>query len=63
MSVSQSGARYEIVLDGKPRSYRDQIEAAYAAATTLKIKQPGVEVTVRDLQSGTSTVVKHPLDR
>jgi hypothetical protein len=53
----------KLPVDGKPRSCRDQEEAARQAATHLKTKQPGTEVTVRDLETGTSTVIKHPLDR
>ena len=58
-----TGARYEIAIDGTPRTSRDTIEGAWAAATTLKTKQPNAEITLRDLQTGTVTVVKHPLDR
>jgi hypothetical protein len=55
-----SGARYEIAIDGTPRTYRDTIEGAWAAATNLKTKQPNAEVTVRDLQTGKVMVIKHP---
>ena len=58
-----SGARYEIAIDGTPRTYRDTIEGAWAAATTLKTKQPNADVTVRDLQTGTVTVIDHPPHR
>jgi hypothetical protein len=58
-----SGARYEIAVDGTARTHRDTIEGAWAAATTLKTKQPQSEITVRDLQTGTSTTVKHPSSR
>jgi FMN-dependent NADH-azoreductase len=30
------------------------------SATNLKAKQPNAEVTVRDLQTGKVTVIKHP---
>jgi hypothetical protein len=42
---------------------RDTIEGAWAAATNLKTKQPNAEVIVRDLQTGTSTVIEHPRPR
>jgi hypothetical protein len=35
------GVRYEIAIDGTPRTYRDTIEGAWAAATNLKTKQCG----------------------
>ena len=54
-----SGERYEIAIDGTPRTYRDTIEGAWAAATNLKTKLPHAEITVRDLQAGTVTVIKH----
>ena len=50
-------------MDGTPRTYRDTIEGAWAAATNLKTKQPNAEVTLRDLQTGAATVIKHPLER
>jgi hypothetical protein len=55
-----SGARYEIAIDGTPQTNDDTIEGAWAAATNLKTKQPHARVTVRDLQTGTMTVI--PLD-
>jgi hypothetical protein len=61
--TKNTGARYEIAIDGTPRTYRDSIEGAWAAATNLKTKQPNAEITVRDLQTGTVTTVKHPQDR
>ena len=63
MSTSHSGARYEIAIDGMPRTYRDTIEGAWAAATNFKTKQPNAEITMRDLQTGTVTVIKHPSSR
>jgi hypothetical protein len=35
-----SGARYEIAVDGTPRTYRDREDYAREAATLLKTKQP-----------------------
>ena len=54
------GARYEIAVDGTPRTYRDREDYAREAATLLKTKQPNAEVTARDLQTGKVTVIKHP---
>ena len=55
-----TGARYEIAIDGTPRTYRDTIEGAWAAATTLKTKQPNAQITLRNLQTGAVTVIERP---
>jgi hypothetical protein len=55
-----SGARYEIAIDGTTRTYRDQEELAREAASYLKKLNPNSEITLRDLQTGTVTLVKHP---
>ena len=52
---NQLGARFEILVDGKPRSYRDTRSGAMEAATFLKSRQPHSEVAVKDLQSGSLT--------
>jgi hypothetical protein len=57
--MTATGARFEIAVDGTPRAYRDRADYAREAATLLKVKQPHAEVTLRDLQTGTVTVVKH----
>ena len=51
----QSGAQFEIRVDGKPRSHRDTKIAATDAATFLKSRQPHSEVAVKDLQCGALT--------
>ena len=51
------GAQFEILVDGKPRSYRDIKVVAIASAEFLKSRNPHSEVAVRDLQSGEVTVV------
>ena len=43
---NQTGAQFEILLDGKPRSYRDTKSGAMDAATFLKGRQPHSEVAV-----------------
>jgi len=56
-----TGACYEIAIDGTPRSYRDRKELAIEAATFLKTKYPNAQLTVRDLETGETIAVKHPL--
>jgi hypothetical protein len=46
------GAIFEILVDGKPRSYRDIKQVAIESAEYLKICNPNSEVAVKDLQSG-----------
>jgi hypothetical protein len=48
------GARYEINVDGKSRSYRDTKEVALEAAQYLKSQHPQSEVIVRDVLSKSS---------
>jgi hypothetical protein len=43
-----TGARWEITIDGVPRSYRDRKEMAIEGAEYLKSRNPTAEVTVRD---------------
>jgi hypothetical protein len=50
-----TGARFEISIDGKPRSYRDSKPVALEAAEYLKCRYPNSEVAVKDLQSGELT--------
>jgi hypothetical protein len=59
----QTGAHYEIAVDGKPRTHRDTKPIAIEAAVYLKTKSPNAEVTVRDVESGEVTVVRHPQAR
>jgi hypothetical protein len=42
-----NGAQFEIIVDGKPRSYRDVKAVAIEAALFLKECRPTQEVTVR----------------
>jgi hypothetical protein len=57
------GARYEIAIDSTTRTSRDQEQLAREAATYLKKLNPNSEITLRDLQTGTVTVIKHPSSR
>jgi hypothetical protein len=43
-----TGARWEIAIDGVARSYRDRKEMAIEGAQLLKSRNPHAEVTVRD---------------
>ena len=47
---SNTGARWEVAVDGKPRTYDAKRELAVEAAEYLKLKNPHAEVTVRDLE-------------
>ena len=51
------GVQFEILVDGKPRSYRDIKAVAIASAEFLKSRNPHSEVAVKDLQTGEVTVV------
>ena len=44
-----TGANWEIVIDGKPRSYRDNLELAREAARYMKSRNPKSEVSVRNI--------------
>jgi hypothetical protein len=57
MSQKHIGACFEIKVDGKTRSYRDQKETAIEAGKYLKQMQPKVEVSVRDLRNNSVTVI------
>ena len=61
--MSNTGARYEITIDGTTRSHRDRKDMALEAAKFLKTKNVHSEVTVRDLETGETTSVKHPLQK
>jgi hypothetical protein len=58
-----SGTRYEIAIDGTTRTHRDREDLAHDAAIFLKTKMEHAEITVRDLQSGIVTLIKHPAKR
>jgi hypothetical protein len=56
------GAQFEILVDCKPRSYRDTRLAAVQAAEFLKNRNPHSEVAVKDLQSGATTMAIYKSD-
>ena len=47
-----TGARYQIAVDGVPRSNRDNKTIAIEAAEYLKYKHPHADVTVYDRETG-----------
>jgi hypothetical protein len=49
--TQNTGARYEITIDGKPRSYRDSRPIAIEAARHLNSKNPNAKIVVRDLET------------
>jgi hypothetical protein len=52
-----TGARWEITIDGKTNSYRDDKAIAIGSAEYAKERNPMAEVTVRDLQGEEETIV------
>jgi hypothetical protein len=67
MKTDQSGAQFEISIDGKPRTMADQ------AADVLRLSHPNNDVVVRDLRArpndpiplrplGASPTIVKPLD-
>ena len=54
-----TGAQFEIRIDGTPRTYRDRKDMAIDAAEFLMARNPQSAVEVKDLQSGTVTVIVH----
>jgi hypothetical protein len=58
MKVKQTGANWDITVDGKPRSYRVDKQIAFDSAQYLKSKNPNADVTVRDLTTGETTVIE-----
>jgi hypothetical protein len=52
-----TGSRWEITVDGKPRSYDHSKQLAIEGAQYLKLKNPNADVTVRDLEGIEETIV------
>ena len=50
-------ARFEISIDGVPRTYRDQKDLALLAAQILKSRNPNSAVRLKDLKTGEETVI------
>jgi hypothetical protein len=49
--MRNTGARYEVAIDGTTRTYCDLRELAIEGATRLKTKSPNANVTVRDVEA------------
>jgi hypothetical protein len=58
MVQTQTGACFEIRVDGKTRSYRDRKGIAIEAGEYLKQMQPQSEVIVRDVRDNSITVIE-----
>ena len=54
---ANTGAQYEISIDGIPRTYRDREDIALQTARFLKSRNPQSVVKLKDLQTGQETVV------
>jgi len=54
------GARYQIAVDGQPRTNRDDKLIALKTAEYLKHKNPHSEITVYDRESGETVTLKMP---
>ena len=52
------GAQFEIVVDYKPRSYRDIKETAIEAAEYLKRQHPNSKILVRNIQDNTTAPIE-----
>jgi hypothetical protein len=57
MSDLKGEASFEIIVDGKSRSFRDQKEVALLAGKFLKAGHPNSEVIVRDAGDNSETVI------
>src|ERR1700726_4590653 len=57
MDRKEDGAKFQIVVDGKSRSYRDERETAVEAGMFLKERYPQSESSFLDVQSGVQTVI------
>ena len=63
MTKQQTGAQFEISVDGKPRSYRDTKATAMEGAEYLKQRHPHSEATVKDRKGGEVTVAARKSER
>ena len=52
-----SGAQFEISIDGVPRTYRDRKDLALESAQFLKSRNPNSVVKLKDLQTGEEIIV------
>jgi hypothetical protein len=62
--INEPGARFEIAIDGTPLyASRSQRAGDRGGETFLKTKQPHAEITVRDVETGEMTSMKHLLQK
>lgn len=54
---TNTGAQYEISIDGVPRTHRDQKNIALESAKFLKSRNPNSVVKLKDLQTDEELVV------
>ena len=57
MKFGPPGAQFEILVDGKPRSYRDINAVAIETAEFLRSKNPNSDIAAKDLRIGEVTPV------
>jgi hypothetical protein len=57
MAPNNTGANFQIIVDGKTRSYRDMRDTALEAGKFLKERHPQSEVVVRDVQNNVQSVI------
>jgi hypothetical protein len=58
--TKENTGRWEITVDGRPRTYSHNMQLAIEAAEYLKLKRPAAEVTVRDVEGDVRTVIIPP---
>ena len=56
---NEGSTQFEIMVDGRPRSYRDVKQVAIESAEYLKSRNPHSQVAVNDLQSGHITAINY----
>ena len=54
---ANTGAQFEISIDGVPRTYRDRQDIALQTARFLKSRNPHSVVKLKDLETGEEAVV------
>jgi len=62
MMKPNSGAQYEISIDGVPRTYRDRQDIALQTARFRKSRNPHSVVKLKDLRTSEETVVAFQSD-
>jgi hypothetical protein len=57
-TIMNTGAQFEIIVDGMARSYRDDKTIAIDAGMQLKETQRGSDVRVRDMRDDSIVVIR-----